>query len=40
MRLPQPKYWLRMMSGAMISSISFCALVCSTVGINPSVVPL
>jgi len=40
MRLPQPKYWLWMMSGAMIRSISSRVLVCSQVGITPSVSPL
>src|SRR6266404_938823 len=40
MRLPQPKYWLWMMSGAMIRSISSRVLVRSQVGITPSVSPL
>src|SRR6266436_7930348 len=40
MRLPKPKYWLWMMSGAMIRSISSRLLVCSQVGMTPSVSPL
>src|SRR6266853_314687 len=37
---PQPKYWLWMMSGATIRSISSRLLVCSQVGSRPSVSPL
>src|SRR5712671_8041347 len=40
MRLPKPKYWLWMMSGATIRSISSRLLVCSQVGMTPSVSPL
>src|SRR5882762_5675463 len=37
---PQPKYWLWMRSGATIRSISSRVLVCSQVGMTPSVSPL
>src|SRR6266853_3816858 len=37
---PQPKYWLWMMSGAVIRSISSRLLVYSQVGMTPSVSPL
>src|SRR5437879_13569858 len=37
---PQPKYWLWMMSGAVMRSISLRLLVRSQVGITPSVSPL
>src|SRR5437773_9167420 len=37
---PQPKYWLWMMSGAVMRSISLRLLVCSQVGMTPSVSPL
>src|SRR5260370_11515847 len=37
---PQPKYWLWMMSGAVIRSISSRLLVCNQVGMAPSVSPL
>src|SRR4030088_3180411 len=40
MRPPKPKYWLWMMSGATIRSISSRLLVCSQVGMTPSVSPL